>query len=181
MRRVHGYICKEQDVNLQLHLRHLSEERDCKDEWMFVESRPIEENEHKICHCGQTPINSYFFLENKINGNRTFVGSTCIENIVPRVSEEIAYFEYILKKDTHGTYQGENDEGLQRFTVMPNTVLVRDSGVVKQLNPQITKTLENKHEVLVKYPKQETLIQGQAYDLRLKAKYVRGQLTFTGL
>ena len=64
---------------------------------------------------------------------------------------------------------------------MPNTVLVRDSGVVKQLNPQITKTLENKHEVLMKYPKQETLIQGQAYDLRLKAKYVRGQLTFTGL
>ena len=80
-------------------------------------------------------------MENKINGNRTFVGSKCIENIVPRVSEEIAYFEYILKKDIHGTYQGENDEGLQRFTVMPNTVLVRDSGVVKQLNPQITQNL----------------------------------------
>ena len=181
LRRVHRRIWGEQHINLFLHLQHLSEEEDFQNEWMFVESRPIEANEHKICPCGQTGIQAYFFLENKINGNRTFVGSTCTEKIDPRVGKVISNFEYILKKDIHGTYQGENDEGLQRFTVMPNTVLVRDSGVVKQLNPQITKTLENKHEVLVKYPKQETLIQGQAYDLRLKAKYVRGQLTFTAL
>ena len=52
-------------------------------------------------------------MENKINGNRTFVGSSCIENIVPPVGKVIAYFEYILKEDIQGTYQGENDEGLQ--------------------------------------------------------------------
>ena len=161
--------------------RKPSEERDCKDEWMFVESRPIQENEHKICHCGQTPIKSYFFLENKINGNRTFVGSTCIENIDPRVGKVIAYFNYILIYPIEGTYQGENGEGLQKFTVRSNTVLVRGSEVVEHLIPQITKNLENKHEVLVKYPKQKTLIKGQTYGLRLKAKYVRGQLTFTAL
>ena len=56
MRRVHGRICREQDINLLLHLQHLSEEPDCKDEWMFVESRPIEADEHHICPCGQNNI-----------------------------------------------------------------------------------------------------------------------------
>ena len=41
MRCVHGYICREQDINLFLHLQHLSEEEDFQGEWMFVESRPI--------------------------------------------------------------------------------------------------------------------------------------------
>ena len=85
MRKVHGRICREQEINLFLDLQHLSEEPDCKDEWMFVESRPLETDEHNICPCGQIDIKAYFFLENKINGNRTFVGSTCIENIDPRV------------------------------------------------------------------------------------------------
>ena len=181
MRKVHGCVCREQEVNLFLPLQHLSEEPDCKDEWMIVESRPIEENEHKICPCGQTHIKSYFFLENKINGNRTFVGSTCIKNIDPRVGNVIAYFSYILIYPIQGTYQGKNDEGLQGFTVMPNTFLVRGSEVVEHLNPQVTKNLKNEHEVLVKHSRPETLIQGQTYDLRLKAKYVRGQLTFTAL
>ena len=181
MRKVHGCVCREQEVNLFLHLQHLSEEPDCKDEWMFVESRPIEENEHKICPCGQTHIKSYFFLENKINGNRTFVGSTCIKNIDPRVGNVIAYFSYILIYPIQGTYQGKNDERLQGFTVMPNTFLVRGSEVVEHLNPQVTKNLKNEHEVLVKHSRPETLIQGQTYDLRLKAKYVRGQLAFTAL
>ena len=155
--------------------------RDFQGEWMFVESRPIEENEHKICPCGQTDIQAYFFLENKINGNRTFGGSTCIENIDPRVGKVIAYFEYILTHPIQGTYQGQDSGGLQRFTVKSNTVLVRGAEVVKHLNPQVTKTMEGTWEVLVNHPRSETLIEGQTYDLRLKAKYVRGQLTFTAL
>ena len=181
MRKVHGRICREQETNLFLHLQHLSEEEDFQGEWMFVESRPIEADEHKICPCGETEIQTYFFMENKINGIQIFVGSTCIENINPPVGKVIAYFEYILKEGIQGTYQGKNDTGLQRFTVTSNTVLVRGSEVVKHLNPQVTKTLEGKWQVLVKYPRPETLIQGQTYDLRLKAKYVRGQLTFTAL
>ena len=148
---------------------------------MFVESRPIEADEHSICPCGQTDIQAYFFLENKINGNRTFAGSKCIENIDPRVGKVIAYFEYILIHPIEGTYQGENSDGLQKFTVKSNTVLVRGTDVMKHLNPQVTKNLEGNWQVLVKYPRSETLIQGQTYDLRLKAKYVRGQLTFTAL
>jgi len=64
MRRVHGRICREQDMNLHLHLQHLSEGDDFQDEWVFVESRPIEPGEHDVCPCGQTPIQSYFFIEN---------------------------------------------------------------------------------------------------------------------
>ena len=181
LRRVHRRICGEQDINLFLHLQHLSEEEHFQNEWMFVESRPIEADEPNICPCGQTHIKSYFFLENKINGNRTFAGSKCIENIDPRVGNVIAYFEYILIHPIEGTYQGENDESLQKFTVTSNTVLVRDSDVVKHLNPQVTKNFEGNSQVLVKYPRPETLIEGQTYDLRLKAKYVRGQLTYTAL
>ena len=113
MRKVHGRICREQEINLFLHLQHLSEEENFQGEWMFVESRPLEADEHNICPCGQTDIQAYFFVENKINGNRTFVGSTCIENIDPRVGKVITYFEYILTHPIQGAYQGENDEGLQ--------------------------------------------------------------------
>ena len=79
-----------------LHFQHLSEEEDFQGEWMFVESRPIEADKHNICPCGQTTIQTYFFVENKINGNRTFVGSKCIRNIDPRVNAVIAYFNHIL-------------------------------------------------------------------------------------
>ena len=181
MRNVHGRIGGENDINLLLHLQHLSEEPDCKDEWMFVESRHIKADEHDICPCGQTHIKSYFFLENKINGNRTFVGSTCIKNIDPRVGKVIAYFRYILIYPIQGTYQGDNDEGLARFTVNSDTVLVKGSKIVTHLNPQIVKNAKNQDEVWVKYSRPETLIQGQTYKLRLKAKYVRGQLTFTAM
>lgn len=62
MRCVHGRICREQDdENLLLHLQRLSEESNCKDEWVFVESRPIEANESHICPCGQNNIQNYFF------------------------------------------------------------------------------------------------------------------------
>ena len=44
----HGRMCLEQEVNLQLHLLHLSEENDFQNEWMFVESRPIQPDEHEV-------------------------------------------------------------------------------------------------------------------------------------
>ena len=75
MRCVHGRICREQEVNLKLHLQHLSEEDDFQNEWKFVESRPIQPGEHNVCTCSQTPIKSYFFIENKFTGNHTFAGS----------------------------------------------------------------------------------------------------------
>ena len=60
MRRVHGRICREREVNLYLHLQHLSEEKNFKNEWQFAESRPIEHGEHNDYLCGQTHIESYF-------------------------------------------------------------------------------------------------------------------------
>ena len=177
----HGRICREQDINLFLHLPHLSKEEDFQGEWMFVESRPIEADEHNICPCGQTSIQAYFFVENKINGNRTFVGSMCIENIDPKVGVVIAYFKHILHRTIQGEYKGQDSHDLQRFTVKSNSILVQRLHVVKHLNPQVTRNLEGKWQVLVKHPKPETLIEGQSYALKMKAKYQRGQLTFTTL
>ena len=54
---------------MQPHLQHLSEEDDFQNEWMFVESRPIQPGEHNVFPCSKKPIQSYFFLENKFNGN----------------------------------------------------------------------------------------------------------------
>ena len=144
-----------------------------------MESRPIEVDEHRICPCGQTGIKNYFFPENKINRNHTFLGSACIENIDSRVGKVIAYFQYILTHPIQGTYEGNDSNGLQKFSVLSNTVLVSGAEVVKHLNPQVIKTKEGKHQVFVKYPIPETLVQRQSYDLRLKAKYAHGKLTFT--
>ena len=123
MRRVLGRICREKDMNLQLHLQHLSEEVDLQDEWMFVESRPIQSGAHNVCPCGQTPIHSFFFLENKINGNRTFVGSECIRNIDPKAAAVIGYFKHILENEVQGIYKGQDNQGLQTFAVKSNTIL----------------------------------------------------------
>lgn len=180
MRQTHGCICREKNVNLLLHLQHLSEEPDCSNEWLFVESRPIETGEHNICPCGQTDIASYFFLENKFNGNRTFVGSVCIGEIDPRVGKVIAYFQYILTHPIQGIYDGQTCNGLQMFTVPSNTKLVSGAyDMVDHLNPQVFSTVDGKHHVMVKYPMTETLVQGHSYELKLKANYVQGQLTFT--
>lgn len=71
--------------------------------------------------------------------------------------------------------------GLQRFAVRTNTTLVQRLYVVEHLHPQVTRNPESEWEVVVVYPEAETLIVGESYSLRLKAKYVRGQLTFTAL
>ena len=79
-----------------------------------------------------------FFLENKINGNRTFVGGECIKNIDPRVTIVIRYFKYILEYPVRCAYKGKDTQGLQRFAVNPNTVLVKRLKDVEHLNPQLT-------------------------------------------
>lgn len=181
MRKVHGFDYRpEEDINLLLHLQHLSEEPGCKGEWEFVESRPIEDGEHYVCPCGQTEIKNYYFLENKLNGNRTFVGSMCIENIDPEAGKAIGYFEYILNNPVKGKFIESTTDGLQKFSVEPYTVLIkRAAKAVQHLNPPVTATKDGKGEVIVKHPKPETLIEGMPYELKLRAKYVKGCLVFT--
>lgn len=125
MRRVHGRIFGAQEVNLQLHLQHLSEEDDFKNEWVFVESSPIEQGEHNICPCGQTPIQEYFFLENKFNGNRTIVGSDC------KAAAVKYYFKHILENEVQGIYKGQDNKGLETFTVKEATTLVQRLPIVE--------------------------------------------------
>lgn len=181
MRKVHGRRCREQEVNLHPHLQHLSEDDHFQNEWLFVESRPIEPGEHDVCPCGQTPIHSYFFIENKWNGNRNFAGSDCIENIDPKAGEVIYYFNHILHHGVKGIYKGQDDKGLKTFTVSSNTTLVRRLPIIEHLIPPLTRNLDGQWEVPVLFPKAECLLLGQSYSLRLKAKYGRGRLTFTAL
>ena len=182
MRNVHGRICRKEEMNLRLHFLPISEAWDCKNEWNFVESRPIQAGEHHICPCGQNDIQNYFFIENNINGHHTFVGSTCIEHIDPRVGKVIGYFQSILTHPIQGTYKGSDSDGLQMFSVGSNTKLVRGADdIVHHLNPHVIQTKEGEPLVLVKHPKPETLVHEQSYALRLKALYERGHLTFTAV
>jgi len=93
----------------------------------------------------------------------------------------IRYFKHILEKDVQGIYKGQDNQDLQRFEVEPNTVLVQRLHVPQHLNLPAEENLDGQWEVSVKYPEAETLIVGQTYSLRLKAKYQHGQLTFTAL
>ena len=109
------------------------------------------------------------------------MGSTCIAHLDPRVGKVIGYFQHILCRPIQGLFVGDL-YGLQTFTVKSNTVLVQGADtIVKHLNPQVFTTQEGTSHVLVKYPQQETLVPGQSYDLRLTAKYVQGQITFTAV
>lgn len=120
-------------------------------------------------------------MENKINGNRTFVDSTCIGNTDPKAGAVIDYFKYIQENEVQGIYKGQDNQGLQTFTVKSNTILVCSLHDVEHLNPPLTRNQKGLWEVSVIFPKANCLLVGQTYFLRLKAKYVRDQLTFTAL
>ena len=85
-------------------------------------------------------------MENKINGNRTFVGSTCIGNIDPKAGAVIDYFKYILENKVERIYMDNQDnpdnQGLQTFTVRSNTKFVQQLPIVKHLNPPVIKKPE---------------------------------------
>jgi len=181
MRHVHGRVCREQEANLQIHLQHLSESDEFQEEWELVEARPIQPGEHNICLCGQTGLQVYFFVENKINGNRTFVGFTCIRRIDPEAESLADYFKHILKDNMYGIYKGQDSHGLHRLEVESNTVLVQGLPLVQHLNPQVNKNSEDEWEVAVKYSKPALLRAGQTYFLRLKMAIKHGQLTFKAL
>ena len=172
MRKYHDRIVREKDMNLFLHLQGLSEEKDdFKNEWMFVESRAIEEGQHNVCNCGQTPIHAYYFVENKFNGNRTFVGSHCIESTDERAAKVIAFFECLLQPGVKGTHQGENT-----FVIKPSKELARGLKHVKHLHPPIIETVGGQWYVTVNGTK--GLVPGETYFLKLEATYKRQHLVF---
>ena len=142
MRKVHGRICRAQEVNFYLHLQHLSKEEEFQNKWIFVESRSIQRGEHNVCPCGQSPLHSYFFTENKWNGNRAFVGSTCVGNIDTKAGAVIGYFKHILETAVQENYKGKDNRGLQKFTVNSSTTLVKRLHVVEHLNPPLTRNTE---------------------------------------
>ena len=80
-----------------------------------------------------------------------------------------------------GIYKGQDNNGLQTFTVKSTVGKLRPSIVLKHLNPPLVKTLDGQWQVSVMYPKAESLLVDQMYFLRLKAKYVRGCLQFTAV
>jgi len=94
----------------------------------------------------------------------------------------IGYLKHILENEVQGFYNGQDNKGLQTFTVKAATTLVQRLHVVEHLSPPLIKNLDGRWQVSVMYPKAESLLVGKAYSLRLKAKYVvRDQLTLTAL
>ena len=171
MRAAHGRICRERNINLLLHLRPLSHNPDCRDEWMFVKSRLPKAGDTRICPCGQTGIEAYYFLKNEKTNNQTFVGSTCIRHIDPRVGLVIAYFERLLRHSTQGIYRGVDREGQRWFQVRSDTTLVKGAiTTVKHLNPPVVRH-DGKCYVKVKDPRVLPPLIGHTYELWLQADY----------
>lgn len=137
MQDVHGGICREQNVNLHLHLQHLSEGDDFLNEWLFVESRPIAQREHNVCPCGQMGLKERFMIENKINGNRTFVCSECIDNVDLKAREVNYYIQRLLCHGLQGIYRGMNKNGLVLFSVDLSSGFIKHLSKVEHLNPPL--------------------------------------------
>lgn len=174
---------REQNVNLNLHLQYLSEGDDFLNVWIFVESRPIAPGEHNVCPCGQMRLKEHFMIENKINGNRTFVGSECIDNIDPKANEVNYYICRLLYHGLQGTYRGMNRNGLVLFSVDPSSGFVKYIPKVEHLNPPLKKNTakEGRWYISVFFPKENTTVYGKKYWIHLKAKYQGGRLRFTAV
>ena len=180
MRAAHGRICRERNINLLLHLRPLSHNPNCRDEWMFVKSRRIAPRQTRVCPCGQTHIRARYYMNNEHNDNQTWVGSTCIHHIDPRVGDVIAYFERLLMQSTQGIYRGKDGDDMHSFQVCPTTTLVKGAcDVVKHLNPPVFRQ-DGKCYVTVKDPRVfPSLRLGHMYRLWLEADYEQRHLLFT--
>ena len=170
MRRKHERRCREKDLNLYLHFQHLSEEDDFKNEWVFVESRPIQRGVHNVCPCGQTPLHSFFFMENNINGNRTFVGSDCIRNVDPKAAAVICHFKYNLEKAVQGTYKGQDDTGVQTLQSTQHY-----ASKVLTCSRTFKPASNKKHRGSLASLGYLPSSRDQKYTLRLKATYKQGQ------
>lgn len=109
------------------------------------------------------------------------MGSDCLRNVDPKAAAVIYYFKHILENEVQGIYKGQDNKGLQTFTVKAATTLVQRLTIVEHLIPPLTRSLDGRWEVSVIFPKAESLLLGESYSLRLKAKYVRRHLTFTAL
>lgn len=74
----------------------------------------------------------------------------------------IYYFKHILHHGLKGTYRGEGDDSLQKFTVNSTTTLVRYLLNVEHLNPPLTRNTEGQLEVSVLFPETTTLVEGHS-------------------
>lgn len=64
-------------------------------EWMLV--RIYKEDEGQ-CLCGHSPIINHCVLRNKLNGNETVVGSSCVQKFIGLPTEKLfASYTYIVK------------------------------------------------------------------------------------
>lgn len=172
---------REQNVNLHLHLQHLSEGGDFLNDWIFVESRPIAPGEHNVCPCGQMGLKEHFMIENKINGNRTFVGSECIDNIHPKAKEVNYYIRRLLYQGLQGTYRGMTRNDLVLFSVDSSSGFVKYLPTVKHLNPPVTRNMEGRWYISIYFPKENTMVYGKKYKIHLKTEYKGGRLRFTAV
>ena len=146
-----------------------------------MESTPIVEGEHNICPCGKMGLKERFMIENKINGNRTFVGSECIDNIDTKAKDVNYYSCRLLYQGLQGTYRGMTRNGLVLLSVDSTSGFVKYLPTVKHLNPPVTRNMEGPWYISIFFLKENTMIYGRKYRIHLKTEYKAGRLRFTAV
>lgn len=120
-------------------------------------------------------------IENKINGNRTFVGSECMDNIDPKAKEVNYYIRRLLYQGLQGTYRGMTRNDLVLFSVDSSSGFVKYLPTVKHLNPPVTRNMEGRWYISINFPKENTMVYGKKYKIHLKTEYKGGRLRFTAV
>lgn len=122
-----------------------------------------------------------FMIENKINGNRTFVGAECIDNIDTKAKEVNYYISRLLYQGLQGIYKGMTRNGLVFFSVDSSSGFVKYLPTVKHLNPPVTRNMEGRWYISVFFRKENAIIYGKKYRIHLKTEYQGGRLRFSAV
>ena len=112
------------EARLHSRLLSLSDGKDFMEQWRFIRSIDTHSYESS-CPCGKREIRYLYFIQNRFNGNMTFVGSECRKLFKKELSNVIYYFWYLISHGVRGKFVGEGTNGRQRFKLNVKTNLVK--------------------------------------------------------
>jgi hypothetical protein len=67
-------------------------------EWILIR---IYKEPGGVCLCGHAPITNHCVLKNKLNGNETIVGSSCVQKFIGIQTEKLFSSYLLIVKDIH--------------------------------------------------------------------------------
>lgn len=92
----------------------------------------------------------------KTNGNRTFVGLECIDNIDTKAKEVNYYIRRLLYQGLQGTYRGMSRNGVVLLSVDSTSGFAKYLPTVKHLNPPVTRNMEGRWYISIFFHKENT-------------------------